>query len=231
MLLTLAGSLSAAPALGADHSITAGPAPTTYTTPEVTIDQGDTITFTNSDASGATHDVTSDATDAGGKRLFKSALVAPGKSGPVDGVQYLTTGDYAFHCSIHSSMHGTIHVSANGTPQQRPVAPPPDTTPPDATVAIADTRIGAVLKRKGLRVKLKANERARFKMTAKSGRATLATGTATVTDKSRTAVIKLTSAGRRYLAKARSVVVKLSAKVNDAANNRSSAAATRKLRR
>jgi hypothetical protein len=44
-------------------------------------------------------------------------------------------------------------------------------------------------------------------------------------------VIRLTKAGRSYLAKAKSATVKLKAAVNDAANNKSSATATRKLRR
>ena len=56
--LAVAGLFWAAPALG-DATITAGPVPNTYSTKEVTIDQGQAITFQNSDNT-APHDVTSD---------------------------------------------------------------------------------------------------------------------------------------------------------------------------
>src|SRR5204863_7601065 len=140
--LALAGLFWAAPALG-DATITAGPVPNRYANTEATIGQGQTVTFQNSDRS-ALHDVTSDQAGSDGNALFKSETVEGGKSAPVKGVEFLTTGDYAFHCSLHPFMKGTLHVSSNGTPKPRtpdnPAPNPSDTSPPDATVKILDSR-------------------------------------------------------------------------------------------
>jgi plastocyanin len=215
--------LLAVPALAADHTISAGPAPLTFAEKDVTIDQGDTLTFRNDDSSGAKHDVTAD----GDKPLFESDTIDAGKSAPVEGVEFLKTGDYPFHCSVHPFMKGTLHVTANGTPQS---GPPPDTIPPSASVAIADSKISAVLERRALRVALTSNEPSRFKLSASSGRTTIAKGTLTLTGTKRTGAISLTRAGRRLLGHARRITVRLRASVNDAAGNRSAASATRKLR-
>jgi plastocyanin len=229
--LALAGLFWAAPALG-DATITAGPVPNTYANTEATIDQGQAVTFQNSDRS-AMHDVTSDQNGADGNAVFKSELIEGGKSAPVKGVEFLTTGDYKFHCSVHPFMTGTLHVTANGTPKPRtpdnPAPNPADTTPPDATVKILDSRISAVLEHRGLRVRLRTDEPARFKLTATSGKTTVAVGTL-ASKGARTAKLSLTKKGKQLLFKASTVKLKLAAKVNDAADNRSTAAATKTLR-
>ena len=225
--LAIAGAFWAAPALG-DATITAGPLPNTYATTEATIDQGQSITFQNSDRT-AMHDVTSDKSG-----LFKSDTIENGKTAPVNGVEFLTTGDYGYHCSVHPFMTGTIHVTANGTPKPRtPDNPAPnatDTTPPDATVLILDSRISGVLAQRGLKVRLLSDEPARFKLTATSGKTKVALGTFVIKGTKRTAKLDLTKSGKKLLFKASTVKLKLTAKVNDAADNRSSAAATRTLR-
>lgn len=230
-VLAVAGVFWAAPALG-DATITAGPVPNTYATTSATIDQGQSVTFQNSDQT-AFHDVTSDAKGSDGKPLFQSDTISGGKTSPVRGVEYLTTGDYTFHCSVHTFMTGTLHVTANGTPKPRtpdnPAPNPSDTTPPDATVAILDGRIAKVRAHKGLRVRLQTNEPARFNLTASSGKTKIAGGVIS-TNGSKTATLALTAAGKKLLLHARTVRVKLSAKVNDSAGNRSSATATRTLR-
>jgi plastocyanin len=230
-VLAVAGTFWAAPALG-DATITAGPVPNTYQNTEVTIDQGQTITFQNSDKT-AFHDVTSDQNDGNGNALFESETIEGGQTSPVKGVEFLTTGDYKFHCSVHNFMTGVIHVTANGTPKPRtPDNPAPnatDTTPPTATVKILDSRISAVLAHKGLRVQLGTNEPARFDMTASSGKTKVATGL--VTTKGRRVVkLALTAKGKQLLFKASTVKLKLAAKVNDAADNKSSATTSRTLR-
>src|SRR4051794_11845217 len=70
-----------------------------YATPVVAVGKGDTLTFNNLDTT-AKHDLVSDD----GK--FASPLVAGGASAPVGGVDKLDPGTYAFHCSLHSWMHG-----------------------------------------------------------------------------------------------------------------------------
>jgi plastocyanin len=229
--LALAGLFWAAPALG-DATITAGPVPNTYATKDATIDQGQMVTFQNSDQS-AIHDVTSEAKDADGKPLFKSETIEPGKTAPVNGVEFLTTGDYKFYCSVHTFMQGTLHVTANGTPKPRtPDNPAPnaaDTTPPAVKVTILDSRISAVLEHRGLRVQVRTNEPARFKMTAKSGKTRVALGTVASKGK-RTVKLSLTKAGKKLLFRASTVKVKLTASVNDAADNRAAASASKTLR-
>jgi len=230
--LAVAGAFWAAPALG-DATITAGPLPNTYASTEATIDQGQSITFQNSDST-AMHDVTADKSGSDGKALFESDTIENGKSAPVTGVEFLTTGDYAFHCSVHPFMTGTIHVTANGTPKPRtpdnPAPNPTDTTPPDATVLILDSRISGVLEHRGLRVRLESNEPARLKLTATSGKTKVALATVVIKGSKRTAKLDLTKSGKKLLLRASTVKLKLTAKVNDAADNRSSASATRVLR-
>jgi plastocyanin len=229
--LAVAGAFFAAPALG-DATITAGPLPNTFATTEATIDQGQKVTFQNSDRT-AFHDVTADKGGSDGRALFESETIEGGKSVPVERVEFLTTGDYPFHCSVHPFMTGTLHVTANGTPAPRtpenPAPNPADTTPPDASVTILDSRISGVLEHRGLRVRLKTDEPARFRLTASSGKTRVALGT--VTSKgSRTAKLSLTKRGKQLLFKASKVKLKLTAKVNDAAANASTASATRILR-
>jgi plastocyanin len=229
--LALAGALWAAPALG-DATITAGPVPNTYSTTDATIDQGQNVTFQNSDNT-AFHDVTSDQNGSDAKALFASETIEGGKTSPVKGVEFLTTGDYPFHCSVHPFMKGTLHVTANGTPKPRtpdnPAPNPADTTPPDASVKILDSRISKVLEHKGLRVRIGTDETARFQLTATSGKTKVAT--ATVTSKgAKTVKLSLTKKGKQLLFKSSTVKIKLTAKVNDAAANKSTASATRTLR-
>lgn len=228
LLLTGGLLVAAAPAL-ASQTITAGPAPLSYANPEITIAQGESVTFQNSDSSGAQHDVAADTKGTDGKALFKSDIIAPGKTSPVTGVEYLTTGDYKFHCTLHDFMTGTIQVSSSGTPKPRPA---PDTTPPDVTIGVLDTRIGTVLKRGSLRVRLGADEPTRFKLTAKVSKTKVAAGTLTLSKgTSRTGTIRLTRAGKALLKKSKKVAVKLAALANDAADNKAGATASRTLKR
>jgi plastocyanin len=229
--LAVAGAFWAAPALG-DATITAGPVPNTFATKDATIDQGQSVTFQNSDQT-AFHDVTADQNGSDGKALFESATIEGNKTARVEGVEFLTTGDYAFHCSVHPFMTGTLHVTANGTPKPRtpdnPAPNPADTKPPDATVTILDTRISGVLEHRGLRIRVRTNEPARFKLTAKSGKTKVALGT--ITSKgTRTAKLDLTKSGKRLLFRASTVKLKLTANVNDAADLKSTASATKTLR-
>jgi plastocyanin len=231
--LAVAGALAAAPAL-ADQTVTAGPVPNTFATTDVTIAQGEALTFQNSDRT-ALHDVTSDKNGSDSKPLFASDTIEGGKTAPVKGVEFLTTGDYGFHCSVHTFMTGTVHVSANGTPKPRtpdnPAPNPADTTPPTASVTILDSSIAKVLKRGTLIVRLTTDEPSRFNVTAKSRKTTIAAGTVVVKGTKRNAALSLTKAGKKLLKQAKTATIKLTAQVNDAANNKSAATAARKLSR
>src|SRR5262249_55310790 len=153
---------------------------------------------------------------ADGSALFQSETIQGGKTAPVKGVEFLTTGDYPFHCSVHPFMTGTLHVSANGTPKPRtpdnPAPNPADTTPPKATVSILDSSVSSVLKHHGVRVKLTTSEPSRFQLTVTLGRTKVATGTAVVKGTKRDTTLQLTKAGRKALTKAKSPKLKLAAK-------------------
>lgn len=114
----LAGALAlpALPAQAAEQQ--AYSAAFTYTTPAIAARRGDTLRFNNLD-SFAQHDLDSDTPG-----LFDSPLVAAGQSTPVQGVDRLLPGAYAFHCSLHSWMRGTLSVGEAGG-----VGPPPPPQP------------------------------------------------------------------------------------------------------
>jgi hypothetical protein len=123
-------------------------------------------------------------------------------------------------------MRGTIHVSSSGTPK------PPDTTPPDVSISVLDTKIGTVLKRGSLRVKVGSDEPTRFKLTATASKKKIAAGLVTLSKgTSRTGTIRLTAAGKKLLKSAKKVAVKLAAVANDAADNKAGATASRTLKR
>ena len=131
--------LALAPAALADKRVEAA-SPNTYTTQNVTMDQGERLTFLNRDF--ARHDVTAVKTGSDNKPLFSTPLIGQNEEVFVEGSQYLTTGSYQFICSVHSNMQGTLNVTANGTPQQRPVSGGggggggTDTTKPKLSVSI-----------------------------------------------------------------------------------------------
>jgi outer membrane protein assembly factor BamB/plastocyanin len=87
------------------NTVIAGPGAvaTTYATPTVTIQHGQSLSFTNLDV--PQHDVRAD------DGSFGSELISTGQSGPVDGVEQLAPGSYGFYCTLHRNMTGTLTVS------------------------------------------------------------------------------------------------------------------------
>ena len=217
--------LVAAPAASADETIYAGP-PSAYFNPDVSIDQGEKVTFQNLDT--IEHDVLATGKGADGKPLFKSALVSRGGSAPVVGADALGAGSYGFICSIHPSMTGTLTVGGSGGGGPSGSG---DKTAPSVSLKLLDSRLSTVRKRRALRVRVRSDEAATAGLTAKSGSTTL--GSATVRlDKagSKTVTLKLTKAGRRLVRKKRKLTVRLSANAADRAGNASAAKASRTLR-
>jgi plastocyanin len=84
----------------------------------VTINVGDRVTWTNSDAVGHT------ATDTGG--AFDTGNIAQGESATV---RFTQPGTYAYICTPHPSMTGTIRVRA-ASGGGAPTDPPTDTVAP-----------------------------------------------------------------------------------------------------
>jgi plastocyanin len=83
--------------------VVAGPGAvaTTYATPTVAIQHGQSLSFTNLDV--PQHDVQGNG--------FGSQLIGTGQSTDVGGVDKLAPGSYPFFCSIHRNMTGTLIVN------------------------------------------------------------------------------------------------------------------------
>jgi plastocyanin len=88
----------------------------------ITVTEGDTVTWTNSDS--VNHTATSDD-----GTTFKTGPIGPGGSATVA----FGVGTYAYHCDIHPTMRGTVVVRAEsagggGVPgtDTVPLAPPSD---------------------------------------------------------------------------------------------------------
>jgi len=81
-----------------------------FTTTPVTIHVGDSIEWTNGDSVGHTATADDGSWDTG--------TIAGGTKASLS---FNTAGTFTYHCSIHSSMHGTVVVEAAAAP------PPTDT--------------------------------------------------------------------------------------------------------
>ena len=116
--LGLLAAVSAGPALAADEAVTiTGFA---FSPPSVTVNEGDTVTWTNED--GMAHTATGD----GG--AFDTGTLADGASATVT---FDTAGTFAYLCSIHPTMTGTVVVET--------AAAAPSTVAPALTPAPTDT--------------------------------------------------------------------------------------------
>jgi plastocyanin len=94
-----------------------------------TIKVGDTVTWTNRDA--FSHTSTSDT------GAWDTGVITAGASGSF---VFTSAGTFAYHCSIHAFMKGTVVVQAVSTPQPTPPPTPPPTpvrTAPPTTAPTA----------------------------------------------------------------------------------------------
>jgi polyvinyl alcohol dehydrogenase (cytochrome) len=117
LILTIAAPASAAEQQAQAEAFT-------FVPPVVSITQGDTLRFANTDV--APHTLTSDTANQ-----FDSANVPAGASALVAGVDKLAPGRYTFHCDLHPWMHGVLQVSAPGS--SSPVDLPPKAAPAPLT--------------------------------------------------------------------------------------------------
>lgn len=151
----------------ADKSVDAGP-PNRFTTTVVTMDQGETLRFHNGDT--VSHDVTANVAGKDGKPLFASKTTGSGKTEVVEGAQYLTEGHYDFFCSIHPNMKGSLHVTANGAPQQRPgeggPSPAADRTKPRLRLRLLSRTAHTARARAALVVRISLSEISHLELNA-----------------------------------------------------------------
>lgn len=125
----LAAFFAQRPASAADGSVSI--ASFAFSPASVTINVGDSVTWTNNQA-GVSHAVTSDT------GAFDSGTLS---SGGVFSHTFSTAGTFAYHCNIHPSMQGTVIVqSATGptnTPQATATQPAATNTPATPTSTTA----------------------------------------------------------------------------------------------
>jgi plastocyanin len=134
--LAAALAIAFAPAaLAAQHAVTI--ANFAFSPSSITVKAGDSVTWTNND--GTTHTATAD----GGS--FDTGDIGGGSTASVT---FKTPGTFAYHCAIHSTMHGTIVVAAAASPTPRATQPPagtprPGSTPPPTDAAAPSSRSDA----------------------------------------------------------------------------------------
>jgi plastocyanin len=223
------------PALAwADKRIDAAPG-NRYSTTDVTIDQGERVTFHNGDT--VAHDVTATQNGPDGKPLFRSPTTDAGKDSVVDGTQYLSTGHYDFICSIHPNMKGSIHVTTNGTPAQRPggasgSAPQgaKDTVKPTVVVRVASRHVHDVRSGHALVVRVQLSEPGHVELRAiarprPGGRlVTVARGMTRLKAAGIKRVhLRLTRAGRAAVRRHRGLAIIVTGRAMDMAGNQATA--------
>ncbi|HEX2233030.1 MAG TPA: plastocyanin/azurin family copper-binding protein [Thermoleophilaceae bacterium] len=222
--VALVALLMPAGAAHADERIQAGPS-VRYTTPTVTMDQGERLTFQNVDL--VEHDVTANGRGPDGRPLFRTPVIGSGQEAFVEGSQYLTTGSYGFFCTVHPEMTGTLNVTSAGTPVPRPA----DTTAPRASVRVGSARVSRVRRARRLAVRVTVNEAATVALRATARRRLIARGTVTLNAPgSRSRALALTAAGRRAVRAGGRLAVTVTARAVDRAGNARTARTRRTLR-
>lgn len=88
---------------------------------------GTTVAWTNQDS--APHTATS---DPGSAFVFDTGMLHKGESGKIT---FTAVGTFAYHCSVHPNMHGTVTVTAAGASPAAASASAPATTAPATTAA------------------------------------------------------------------------------------------------
>jgi len=196
-----------------------------YDNPNVTIAQGERLTFRNNDL--VMHDVSSEMPGQ-----FSSPLIDNGQTAFVEGSQYLTTGSYKYVCSIHTEMVGTLTVSSDGTPVPRPGSggpAPADTAPPTLKLSAPNTKASAVKKSGKLKFNVTSDEAATLRLRASfhSVRAGFLT-TEIVAAAGQPFTLKISAGVRKKLRKGSRL--KLTGTAKDTAGNPGSATLVVKLR-
>lgn len=204
-------------------TITAYP-PNQFGSAVTTIAQGEKVTFQNMDIVG--HDVTANETGDDGAPLFRSALVSPGSSGPVEGTEYLTTGNYDFYCSIHPGMEAVLEVTSEGTPVPRP-------EPEGVAVKIVSRNLERVIESRKLKLKVQSRRgEVIVGVRAKTRKSSIALGSKKLQFEradERKVTLKLSDAARKALRKRKSATLIATATANHGGGHTERATARRKL--
>ena len=243
-LVLTAAALAAPAAARADEEIVAGGG-FRFLNPNVTIDQGERLTFRNADV--ARHDVASVQPGTVRRQyLFASEIIGQGETSFVEGSQYLTTGTYEFVCSLHAEqMKGKLTVTSNGTPAPRPGAgggdgggdggggdddpAAEDLRGPVLSLRLGPTKVRAMRRSRQLSVKVGSDEGARIRLTIRVGTRRIArTSLRLRFAGTRRVAIARDRTARRALRRGRRLTV--GARATDAAGNPGAARLSQRLR-
>jgi hypothetical protein len=150
--------------------------------------------------------VTATVNGPDGGKLFASPTLAAGNQAPVNGVQYLDPGSYAFFCTVHPDMTGTLVVTPTGTPVARP----------QIALKVLSKKIEKVVSSATLKVKVSAaTESDDVVLVAKKGARKVASkrNVDLAAGSSQTVKLHLTGAGKHALKGHRSATVKVTGTV------------------
>ena len=152
------------------------------------------------------HNVTARTNGPDGEFLFDSPTIGTGTT-TVNGTQYLTTGTYAFFCTIHPlSMQANLQVSALGTPVARP----------KIDVILGAGKLDKIAKKGKVPVTVKALTQADgVEVALKLGKTTVGSQKAfsLAAGQSRKLTLKLNKSGKSKLAKRNSAKLKATGEV------------------
>ena len=98
----------AGPSAGGEIVSLAGAQNYGYATPVAVMSKGGALSYTNLDP--VNHNVVAKDLGSNGQPLFRSDFAGLGKTVPVTGADQLPAGQYAFYCSLHLGMQGTLIV-------------------------------------------------------------------------------------------------------------------------
>jgi plastocyanin len=101
------GSADAAPA-GTRVVAAPGAASAGYLTRVTVVKKGTQAFFRNLDV--VSHDVVAVQRGSNGAPLFRTPLIGLNKEAQIAGVSTLKAGSYAFFCSLHTNMKGTLRI-------------------------------------------------------------------------------------------------------------------------
>jgi plastocyanin len=196
---SVAAMLGTGIALAASEVIVGGPAES-FSKATFNSDQGEVVQFRND---GGSHNATARQNGPDGKALFRSATTSGGTT-PVNGTQYLSSGDYAFFCTVHpTTMNGTLRVTGAGSPVPRP----------QATLAPKGKSLAKALKT-GIKLAVTATSSADgVTFTAKLGKTTIGKATTSLVAGAQTKLIKLNKAGKSKLRGKSKATVTVSAEI------------------
>lgn len=206
----------------AAERITAAPQ-STYATPNVSIEQGESLSFLNLDVMN--HDVTA-ADKEGGEPLFSTPLIGPGQEVPVAGAEDLGPGSYRFVCSVHPNMEGNLTVAGGGGGGKGG---------PEIELDVLDSKVSEVRKSGILRVSMKVDQPASMTVSAKAkvGKDSVRLGKAShdfPEGGSHLMEVELSKAGKAALKGADKAKVSVTATAEDSAGNSSTERAGGTLR-